>query len=109
LTKSRLEEFRSLLNSLDPDLVFLSETFWNNKFNVKFKNCSILKKDRNTRHGGGVAMLFLKTLKMDPIPMPYADTLEVIGAQLSSETGPIDCFSVYCPRGDCPPEDIVTC
>ena len=106
LTKSRLEEFRSLLNSLDPDLVFLSETFWNNRFNVKFKNYSILKKDRSTRRGGGVAMLFKKTLKMSPIPMPYADTLEVIGAQLSSETGPIDCFSVYCPRGDCPPEDI---
>jgi hypothetical protein len=51
-------------------------------------------------------MLFKKTLKMSPIPMPYADTLEVIGAQLSSETGPIDCFSVYCPRGDCPPEYI---
>ena len=58
MTKSRLEEFCSLLNSLDPDLVFLSETFRNNKFNVKFKNYSILKKDRNTRRGGGVAMLF---------------------------------------------------
>ena len=58
LTKARLEEFRILINSEDPDLIFLSETFWNNNFTVKFKNYSFVKKDRSTRRGGGVAMLF---------------------------------------------------
>ena len=43
---------------------------------------------------------------MSPIPIVSAVTLEVIGAQLSTESGPVDCFSVYCPRGDCPPEDL---
>jgi succinate dehydrogenase flavin-adding protein (antitoxin of CptAB toxin-antitoxin module) len=57
LTKSRVEEFRTLLNSHDPDLVFLSETHWNKNFQVKFKNYSTLKKDRNDRRGGGVALL----------------------------------------------------
>ncbi len=57
LTKSRLEEFRTLLNSHDPDIVFLSETHWNQFFQVKFRNYSTLKKDRNNRRGGGVALL----------------------------------------------------
>lgn len=43
---------------------------------------------------------------MSPTQSPNNDTLEIIGAQLSTETGPVDCFSVYCPRGDCTPEDI---
>ena len=41
---ARLEEFRILINSEDPDLIFLSETFWNNNFTVKFKNYSFVKK-----------------------------------------------------------------
>ena len=48
LTKSRLEEFRTLLNSHDPAIVFLSETHWNKFFQVKFRNYSILKKDITT-------------------------------------------------------------
>jgi hypothetical protein len=87
--------------------MFLSETFWNNNFTVKFENYSFVKKDRSTRRGGGVAILFKKTLNMSPIPsLVSAVTLEVIGAQLATESGPVDCFSVYCPRGDCPPEDL---
>lgn len=44
LTGSKLDEFRIILNSQDPDIVFLSEFFWNKSFIVKFKNYSILKK-----------------------------------------------------------------
>ena len=55
---ARLEEFRILINSEDPDLIFLSETFWNNNFTVKFKNYSFVKKDGSTRRDGGVAILF---------------------------------------------------
>jgi len=108
LTKSRLEEFRSLLNSLDPDLVFLSETFWNNRFNVKFKNYSILKKDRSTRRGGGVALLVKKSLQFSALPSCSTSTLEVIGAKIQIESGPVHCFSVYCPRGDCQADEIKT-
>ena len=64
LTKSRLEEFRILLNPDDRDLIVLSETFWNNNFIVKLKNYSILKKDRITRRGG----FYLKNAKNVPYP-----------------------------------------
>jgi hypothetical protein len=32
--------------------------------------------------------------------------LEVIGAQLSTVSGPVDCFSVYYPRGNFSTEDL---
>jgi hypothetical protein len=35
LTKARLEEFRNLLNTEDPDLVFFSETYWKPRFTCK--------------------------------------------------------------------------
>jgi len=60
LTKSRLQEFRSRLNNDDPDLVFVSETFWNKNFTVKFTTYQFFKKDRSSRHGGGVALLVEK-------------------------------------------------
>jgi hypothetical protein len=106
LTKSRLEEFRSLLNKEDPDLVFLSETFWKPSFTVKFASYQIFKKDRISRHGGGVALLVKKSLQAHPIPPLATSTLEVTGVQLATNSGPVNCFSVYSPRGDCSPEEL---
>ncbi|EFX69225.1 hypothetical protein DAPPUDRAFT_258980 [Daphnia pulex] len=57
LTKSRIDEFRSLLNKEDPNLVFLSGTFWNPSFTVKFVSYNLFKKDRSSRLCGGVALL----------------------------------------------------
>ena len=41
---ARLEEFRIIINSQDPDVIFLSETLWNNNFTVKFKNYSFVER-----------------------------------------------------------------
>jgi hypothetical protein len=106
LTKARLEEFRNLLNTEDPDLVFLSETYWKPRFTVKFKTYEIFKLDRSTIRGGGVALLVKKSLQAHAIPSPVTGTLEVIGAQVPTKTGPVNCFSVYSPRGDCTAEEI---
>ena len=81
LTKARLEEFRNLLNTEDPDLVFLSETYWKPRFTVKFTTYEIFKLDRSTIRGGGVALLVKKSLQAHAIPSPVTGTLEVIGAQ----------------------------
>ena len=104
LTKSRVEEFRTLLNSHDPDLFFLSETHWNKNFQVKFKNYSNRKKDRNDRRGGGVALLIKKSLQFSASPTLSPRTLEVIGAKFHSASGPVNCLSVYVPKGDCQAE-----
>ena len=108
LTKSRLEEFRSLLNSLDPDLVFISETHWNKKYQIRFKNFATLNRDRNTRRGGGVALLVKNSLQFSALPSSSTSTLEVIGAKIQVDSGAVHCFSVYCPKGDCQADEIKT-
>jgi hypothetical protein len=73
LTKSRIDEFRSLLIKEDPDLVFLSETFWNPSFTVKFVSCNLFKKDRSSRLCGGVALLVKNLYKPTPsLPLQLA-------------------------------------
>ena len=102
LTKSRLEEFRSLLNSLDPDLVFISETYRNKKYQIRFKKFFTLNRNRNTRRGGGVTLLVKKSLQFSALPS--CSTRK--GAKIQVESGPVHCFSVYCPRGDCQADEI---
>jgi hypothetical protein len=68
LTKARLEEFRNLLHTEDPDLVFLSETYWKPSFTVKFTTYEILKLDRSIIRGGGVALLVKKRYKPTSFP-----------------------------------------
>lgn len=60
LTKARLEESRGLLSSVSPSVVLSSET---HSFNIKFKNYIVIKKDRQDRQGGGVAILMKKSLQ----------------------------------------------
>jgi hypothetical protein len=83
LTKSRLEEFRVLLNQLDPDLVFLSETHWSHHFNVKFKFYYVLKRDRLLHRGGGVALLIKKSIQFSVKPPINLNVTEAIGATIS--------------------------
>jgi exonuclease III len=106
LTKSRLEEFRVLLNQLNPELVFLSETHWSPLFNVKFKFYHVLKRDRLLHRGGGVALLIKKSIQFSVKPPINLNATEAIGATIFTNSGEVDCFSVYSPKGDCSPEDI---
>ena len=108
LTKSRLEELRTLLNSHDPDIVFLSEPHWKKFFQVKFRNYSTLKKDRNNRRGGGEALLIKKSLQFSASSTFASRTLEVIGAIIHSTSGPVNCLSVYAPRGYCQAEEFTS-
>ena len=50
--KSRLEEFKHFLNYSIPSVVLLSETHWNDSFNVQFSSYNAIKKDRSDRRGG---------------------------------------------------------
>jgi hypothetical protein len=92
LTKARLEEFRNLLNTEVPDLVFFCETYWKPRFTVKFTTYEIFKLDRSTIRGRGVDLFVNKLLQAHAIPSPFTGTLELIGAQVSTKTGPVNCF-----------------
>jgi hypothetical protein len=90
-----------------PRLSFpISETFGNPCFTVKFASYHIFKKDRSSRRGGSIALLVKKSLQAHATPPFPTSTLEVTGAQIATKSGPINCLSVYFPRGGCSPEEL---
>lgn len=102
LTKAKLEDFRNFLSSVKPEIVMLSETHWNNLFNVKFNSYHVLKKNRPNRLGGGVAILVNKHVVFSQINLIHTATVEAIGVSVMSTTNnPTDFISIYVPKGDC--------
>ncbi len=106
LTKSKLEEFKNYLSSTSPEAVCISESYWSDSFNVRFRYYHVLKKNRPNRKGGGVALLIHKSIQFSPLMCISTDTVEAIGATVFSAAGSFDLFSVYIPKGDCIEDDL---
>ncbi|KZS05069.1 Uncharacterized protein APZ42_031838 [Daphnia magna] len=106
-TKSRLEEFRNFLSSSTPSIVLLCETFWNNKFSVKFRTYNLINKNRTDRPGGGVAILVHHSIHYTPLIIRTSPNIEEVGISINvTGYGKIDIISVYCPHSDCTKEEI---
>lgn len=99
-----------LLSSVSPSVVLHNETHLNPSFNVKFKNLTIIKKDRLDRQGGGVAILVKKSIQVSPLLISSSHKVEVVGVSIfTSDVGAIDFLSVYVPIGSaCDTEEITS-
>lgn len=107
LTKSRLEEFRHFLSLYNPSVVLLSETHWNDSFSVQFSSYVVIKKNRQGRFGGGVAILVKKSIQFSLLSLEHFNSIEAVGISISSPSSQtFDCISVYAPKGDSPVEEI---
>ena len=58
------------------------------------------------RQGGGVALLIKKSLQFSVANPPIQSSLELIRASVFTQSGEIECFSFYCPKGNCSQEEI---
>lgn len=102
LNKAKLEEFRSFVSSVKPEIVLLSETHWNSAFNVEFSTYYILKKYRTSSRGGGVAIFVHKSLIFSHMHLNSTDTLEVIGVTIKCKNNEnLSFISAYAPHGKC--------
>ena len=69
LNKSKLTEFNANLDTLDPTMVLLSETHWNNQSKPSFSNYNLVFKNRPDSSYGGVAILVKKNLSFVPLTL----------------------------------------
>ena len=106
LKEDRLEELRGHLSVYNPSVVCLCETHWKPHLSPSFKSYNILRRDRITRGGGGVALLIHKSLRFSQTDFPSTENLETIGATISTQSGLVDVVSTYCPHGDCSEEEL---
>jgi hypothetical protein len=58
------------------------------------------------RRGGGVALLLKKSLQFLVNNYPIQSSLEIISASVFTQSGEIECFSVFCPNSNCSQEEI---
>ncbi|UYV79509.1 hypothetical protein LAZ67_17002943, partial [Cordylochernes scorpioides] len=97
-TKIKLEEIMEIAEKQKIQIIALQETKLNEKYNLKYKNYNILRKDRN-KEGGGLAFL-IKNLYYEDIAIniPNTSDLEAQGIKVYlSENKTINIFNMYHP------------
>ncbi|UYV79464.1 hypothetical protein LAZ67_17002713 [Cordylochernes scorpioides] len=97
-TKIKLEEIMEIAEKQKIQIIALQETKLNEKYNLKYKNYNILRKDRN-KEGGGLAFL-IKNLYYENIAIniPNTSDLEAQGIKVYlSQNKTINIFNMYHP------------
>ncbi|UYV77588.1 hypothetical protein LAZ67_15001636 [Cordylochernes scorpioides] len=83
-TKIKLEEIMEIAEKQKIQIITLQETKLNEKYNLKYKNYNILRKDRN-KEGGGLAFL-IKNLYYEDIAITIPNTSDLEAQEISTKT-----------------------
>ncbi|UYV81183.1 hypothetical protein LAZ67_20000247 [Cordylochernes scorpioides] len=83
-TKIKLEEIMEIAEKQKIQIIALQETKLNEKYNLKYKNYNILRKDRN-KEGGGLAFL-IKNLYYEDIAINIPNTSDLEAQEISTKT-----------------------
>lgn len=68
-----------LLKSENPDLTLLNETKLNAYHSPEFKNYNLIRNDRSSNNGSGVAVLIQNNIKFKPISLNFTTSiLEIV-------------------------------
>ncbi|UYV69472.1 hypothetical protein LAZ67_6003711 [Cordylochernes scorpioides] len=97
-TKIKLEEIMEIAEKQKIQIIALQETKLNEKYNLKYRNYNILRKDRN-KEGGGLAFL-IKNLYYEDIAIniPNTSDLEAQGIKVYlNQNKTINIFNMYHP------------
>ncbi|UYV77995.1 hypothetical protein LAZ67_15003146, partial [Cordylochernes scorpioides] len=97
-TKIKLEEIMEIAEKQKIQIIALQETKLNEKYNLKYKNYNILRKDRN-KEGGGLAFLINNLYYEDiAINIPNTSDLEAQGIKVYlNQNKTINIFNMYHP------------
>ncbi|KZS15313.1 Uncharacterized protein APZ42_019149 [Daphnia magna] len=111
LTRTTLTQFKAHMHQHKPHIATLSETFWKDSFEVKFKDYYVIKKNRQGQVGGGVAILVHKSVQHTTIALPHLSTIEATAISIfvdGNRTGrELMIISLYIPDGSkCNEEDL---
>ena len=101
LYKSKLLMLKADLRLLNPALVILCETGWNDQYKAVFTAYNPFVINRQNQRGGGVAILVKKSIPASPIVIPHLDHIEAVGVTIRAGGREVDVVSAYCPHGDC--------
>ena len=87
----------ALISDRKLDVIELSETWHSGSNDVTPDNYAVADSARTTGRGGGVAVIFRKSLRCSRVPLPSYVTFKSICVRLTTASGPIVLLNVYRP------------
>ena len=99
VTNERRHNLLKLLQEENPDIALLNETKLKHFHRPKFKEYDILRNDRKSANGGGVALLIKKNIKYEQIAVsPHFEILETVVVRIGLRSDKsLFIISVYAP------------
>ena len=85
----KLSEFKKYILSLNPHIVGVSETWLNTKYDPKFQNYNVIRKDREGQKGGGLLILIRRDIKYTILTLSHHQQghLEVLAVKIATKEG----------------------
>lgn len=103
--KTRHAELQHLLDTEDITVALISETHLSEKDKFAIASYNIYRTDRSTP-GGGTAIVARKSVKSHEIPLPPLATMEAVGVQVETPSGPLRLIAAYIrPQAKLHPSD----
>lgn len=91
-------ELLHLLESRNTDLVIITETHLKPAVKFRLPGYTVVRLDRTSASGGGVAIAVKTTIKFRVLPHYNTKIIEALGIELDTDRGKLCIIAVYCPR-----------
>ena len=96
--KANIMEFNNFLEKYKIDIAAVTETHLNSNIKIYIPNYKVIRKDRNDRKGGGVALIIKNNIKFEYVLDLELKVIESVGIKIRSQNGKITIFSIYMPK-----------
>lgn len=97
--KNKSIELFQFLLAYNIHVCLVSETWLNPNVSLSHKEFHIYRNDRQSRRGGGVALIIRKHNTHLPVPIVNTSLIENIGVKIKTDSGDIHIYSCYFPGG----------
>lgn len=97
--KNKSIELFQFLLAYNVHICLVSETWLNSNVSISHQEFNIYRNDRDSRRGGGVAIIIRKHISHLTIPIVNTSLIENIGIKILTNIGFIHIYSCYFPGG----------
>ena len=96
--RSKHIELLDFLNTKEVDIAIITETHLKPEVNVFIPDFRLLRFDRTSARGGGVAVAVRRNIDCRLLPNFQLKFIEAIGIEVRTPFGPITIIAAYCPK-----------
>lgn len=91
-------ELEDLLRRESVDIIIITESHLKPDKNIHLVGYSLVRLDRTTARGGGVAIGVKSNISFYTLPHPRTSVIEAVGVEVHTVAGPINIYAAYCHK-----------